>query len=181
LDILFGFAAATELPRDEARQQIDGEQVIDPVQPTVALQIPQVSVRHLRAQRGQALISHLAAPHDLGAATEDRLREQLALPDLDHELTLQTEHDVQEAAHKLCALLFAFSTAAGDVASDLEDHAAQGRLEEARPLVEQLETMADELVRLASGLSLETLRQQTGPADDPNRKASPRDNRLENT
>ncbi len=38
---------------------------------------------------------------------------------------------LREAAHKLCALLFAFSTAAGGVASDLEDHAAQGRLEEA--------------------------------------------------
>ena len=80
---------------------------------------------------------------------------------------------LREAAHKLCALLYAFSTAAGDVASDLEDHAAQGRLEEARPLVEQLEVMARELLTLASGLSLETLRQQTGPADDPNRTASP--------
>ena len=63
--------------------------------------------------------------------------------------------------------------AAGDVASDLEDRAAQGRLEEARPLVEQLEVIARELLTLASGLSLETLRQQTGPADDPNRAASP--------
>ena len=80
---------------------------------------------------------------------------------------------LREAAHKLCAMLAAFSTAAGGVASDLEDHAAQGRLEEARPLVEQLEAMARELLRLASGLSLETLRQQTGPADDPNRTASP--------
>ena len=53
---------------------------------------------------------------------------------------------LREAAHKLCALLSAFSTAAGDVASDLEDHAAQGRLEEARPLVEQLEAMARELL-----------------------------------
>jgi hypothetical protein len=59
------------------------------------------------------------------------------------------------------------------VASDLEDHAAQGQLEQARPLVGQLETMADELVRLASGLSLETLRPQTGLADDPNRTARP--------
>ena len=41
-------------------------------------------------------------------------------------------------------LLFAFSTAAGDVASDLEDLAAQGRLEEARPLVERLEAMGRE-------------------------------------
>ena len=80
---------------------------------------------------------------------------------------------LREAAHKLCALLYAFSTAAGDVASDLEDHAAQGRLDEARPLVEQLEVMARELLTLASGLSLETLRQQTRPADDPNRTASP--------
>ena len=54
------------------------------------------------------------------------------------------------AAHMLCALLSAFSTAAGDVASDLEDHAAQGRLEEARPLLEQLEAMARELLGLAA-------------------------------
>ena len=73
---------------------------------------------------------------------------------------------LREAAHKLCPLLFAFSTAAGDVASDLEDHAAQGRLEEARPLVEQLETMAQELMRLAGGLSLEALRQQAEATDD---------------
>jgi CheY-like chemotaxis protein/HPt (histidine-containing phosphotransfer) domain-containing protein len=72
---------------------------------------------------------------------------------------------LREAAHKLCALLFAFSTAAGDVASDLEDHAANGRLAEARPLVERLETMGQELVRLAAGLSLETLRQQAEAAD----------------
>jgi CheY-like chemotaxis protein/HPt (histidine-containing phosphotransfer) domain-containing protein len=79
---------------------------------------------------------------------------------------------LREAAHKLCPLLFAFSTAAGDVASDLEDHAAQGRLEEARPLVEQLEVMARELLRLADGLSLETLRQQAEAAGDRNRTAS---------
>jgi two-component system sensor histidine kinase/response regulator len=73
---------------------------------------------------------------------------------------------LSEAAHKLCALLSAFSTAAGDVASDLEDHAAQGRLEEARPLVEQLEVMARELLGLADGLSLETLRHQADATGD---------------
>ena len=46
------------------------------------------------------------------------------------------------AAHKLCGLLSAFSTVAGGVASDLEDQAAGGRLEECRTLVEQLEAMA---------------------------------------
>jgi hypothetical protein len=48
------------------------------------------------------------------------------------------------------------------VASELKDHAAQDRLEEARPLVQQLEAMTQDLMRLAGGLSLETLRQQAG-------------------
>jgi HPt (histidine-containing phosphotransfer) domain-containing protein len=80
---------------------------------------------------------------------------------------------LREAAHKLCGMVAAFSTVAGSVASDLEDHAAQGQLEESRPLVGRLETMADELVRLASGLSLETLRQQVGAADDHSRTTGP--------
>jgi response regulator RpfG family c-di-GMP phosphodiesterase len=67
---------------------------------------------------------------------------------------------LRQATHKFCSLLFAFSTVAGNVASALEDHAAQGRLEEAQPLVERLETMTQELMRLAGGLSLETLRRQ---------------------
>jgi PAS domain S-box-containing protein len=67
---------------------------------------------------------------------------------------------LREAAHKVSGMIAVFSTAAGTVASNLEDHAAQGRLEEARPLVEQLETMAQELLRQVDGLSLETLRQR---------------------
>ncbi len=73
---------------------------------------------------------------------------------------------LRQAAHKFCALLFAFSTVAGNVASDLEDHAAGGQLEEAQPLVEQLETMTRELLRVAGGLSLETLRQQAAASRD---------------
>jgi two-component system sensor histidine kinase/response regulator len=65
---------------------------------------------------------------------------------------------LREAAHKLCGMVAAFSTLAGGVASQIEDYAAQGQLEEARPLVEQLEPMTGELMRLADGLSLETLR-----------------------
>jgi hypothetical protein len=57
-------------------------------------------------------------------------------------------------------MVSAFSTAAGGVASDLEDRAAGGRLEEAEPLAAQLVRMADELLREADGLSLETLRRQ---------------------
>ena len=42
---------------------------------------------------------------------------------------------LREAAHKICPLLSAFSTLAGDVASNLEDLATEGQVAEARPLV----------------------------------------------
>jgi PAS domain S-box-containing protein len=64
---------------------------------------------------------------------------------------------LREAAHKLAGMVAAFSTVAGGVASELEDQAAQGHLDEARPLAAQLETMAEELLRLVDGLSLDTL------------------------
>src|SRR5205823_5618297 len=72
---------------------------------------------------------------------------------------------LREAAHKLCGMVAAFSTAAGAVASDLEDLAALGRLDEAAPLMGRLETMAQELMERVSGLSLETLRCQAAGAD----------------
>src|SRR5262249_37566910 len=88
-------------------------------------------------------------------------------------LRAQDAPRLREAAHKLSALLFAFSQTAGHAASDLEDQAAQGRLEEARLLVEQLEAMAPELLLLVRGLSLEPLRRQAEADDDPNRAGSP--------
>src|SRR5262249_36867890 len=81
---------------------------------------------------------------------------------------------LREAAHKLSGMVAAFSTVAGGVASDLEDHAARGQLEEAPVLGERLETMAQELMHLAGGLSLEALRQQADAADDLNRTVGPR-------
>jgi CheY-like chemotaxis protein len=74
---------------------------------------------------------------------------------------------LREAAHKLAGMVAAFSTAAGGVASDLEDQAAQCRLEEARPLVARLEAMAEGLLRLADGLSLDALRDRAAGADQP--------------
>jgi PAS domain S-box-containing protein len=64
---------------------------------------------------------------------------------------------LREAAHKLRGLLSAFSTIAGNIASDLEDQAARGQLDAARQLVGRLETMARDLIQLVGGLSLETL------------------------
>src|SRR5262245_27681943 len=86
---------------------------------------------------------------------------------------------IREAAHKFYGMLSAFSTAAGDQAADLEDLAARRLLPEALPIVEQLDRCATELARLAGGLTIETLRKQTEPADDPNWTAGPTDGRRE--
>jgi CheY-like chemotaxis protein len=80
------------------------------------------------------------------------------LSELSEALRAHDASQLREAAHKLCPLMFAFSTAAGTTTSDLEEHAAQGRLDEARSMLERLEAMAQELLPLVSGLSLETLR-----------------------
>jgi len=53
------------------------------------------------------------------------------------------------------------------VASDLEGHAARGRLDEARPLVERLQAMARELDRRVDGLSLDGLRGRAEIPDEP--------------
>ena len=65
---------------------------------------------------------------------------------------------LREAAHKLSGMVAAFSTVAGELASELEDHAAQGQLEMARPLMERLETITGEVIRQVDGLSLDGLR-----------------------
>ena len=93
-------------------------------------------------------------------AVQDALREQDSVR-------------LSEAAHKLCGTVAAFSTVVGAVASDLEDQAARGQLEEAWPLVEQLEAIARELIEQVDGLSIEALRDQAGSAGDRDRTASP--------
>jgi PAS domain S-box-containing protein len=98
-------------------------------------------------------------PDDV-AAVQDALRERDA-PRL------------RKAAHKLCGMVAAFSPVAAGVASDLEDRAAQGQLEEARPLVGQLEAIAPELMRQVGGLSVDALRNQTGTAAEPGKTAGP--------
>jgi hypothetical protein len=60
---------------------------------------------------------------------------------------------------------------AGNVASDLEDHSAAGRLDEARPLVEKLETMCTELTRLVADLPIDELQRMAGWNNDGTRLA----------
>jgi two-component system, sensor histidine kinase and response regulator len=95
------------------------------------------------------------------------------LADVDEAFRTGDAPRLRVAAHKLCGLLSAFSTAAGGVASDLEDQAAGGRLDECRSLVEQLEVMAWELVEQVDGLSIEALQDQARAAGDRDRTASP--------
>jgi signal transduction histidine kinase/CheY-like chemotaxis protein len=73
---------------------------------------------------------------------------------------------VREVAHKLSGMVAAFSTAAGAVASDIEDHAALGQLEEVATLMEQLETMARELPRVVGSVSIESLRHDAAEDGD---------------
>jgi CheY-like chemotaxis protein len=80
---------------------------------------------------------------------------------------------LREAAHKISGMVAAFSTVAGGVASDLEDRAAQGQLEDAQPLVAQLEALAEELMQLVGGLSLEALRDQAASPGSSDRVAGP--------
>jgi two-component system sensor histidine kinase/response regulator len=82
------------------------------------------------------------------------------------------DHDasrLREAAHKLAGMLSAFSTTAGAVASDIEDYAACGQLEEAATLMEQLNTMATDLPRAVRKLSIDSLRHEVRSRDNSNR------------
>jgi two-component system, sensor histidine kinase and response regulator len=62
---------------------------------------------------------------------------------------------IRETAHKLSSLLYAFSTTAGDVASQLEDLAAAGDLAPCVALVLRLEAMSAHLLSQTTDLTLE--------------------------
>jgi PAS domain S-box-containing protein len=87
-----------------------------------------------------------------------RLPDHLAV--IQEALTNQDAPRLREAAHKLFGMIAAFSTEAGAVVSNIEDHAARGQLEDATSLVEQLRTMARELPRVVSNLSIDGLRHE---------------------
>jgi HPt (histidine-containing phosphotransfer) domain-containing protein len=76
---------------------------------------------------------------------------------------------LRETAHKLAGMVSVFSTAAGAVASNIEDHAARGRLEDAATLMEQFNTMARELLPAVGQLSVESLRHELVKGGDSNR------------
>src|SRR5205807_8316777 len=65
---------------------------------------------------------------------------------------------LREAAHKCCGMLSEFSAAAGDLAGSLEDLAAGTQLDKAAPILEQLESIAQELIKQIDGITVEALR-----------------------
>src|SRR5438105_12385574 len=65
---------------------------------------------------------------------------------------------LREAAHKCCGIFSEFSTAAGDLAGSLEELAAGTQLDKAAPILAQLETMAQELVKQVDGITIDAMR-----------------------
>jgi HPt (histidine-containing phosphotransfer) domain-containing protein len=64
---------------------------------------------------------------------------------------------LRETAHTLCSTLAAFSTVAGSIASNLEDEAARGQIEQCAPLVTRLESICSDLIERTRDLSIEKL------------------------
>jgi PAS domain S-box-containing protein len=87
-----------------------------------------------------------------------RLPEHIAA--LREALHNQDASRLREAAHKCCGMLSEFSTAAGDLAGTLEDLASGRQLDNAAPILEQLETMATDLIKQMDGITVEALRRQ---------------------
>jgi HPt (histidine-containing phosphotransfer) domain-containing protein len=73
---------------------------------------------------------------------------------------------LREAAHKCCGMLSELSAAADDLAGSLEDLAAGTQLEKTAPILEQLETIAQELVKQVDGITVEALRRQAEGRDE---------------
>jgi PAS domain S-box-containing protein len=71
---------------------------------------------------------------------------------------------LRESDHKCCGMLSEFSAAAGDLAGSLEDLAAGVQLDKATPILEQLETIAQELVKQIDGITVEALEALSRPA-----------------
>ncbi len=80
---------------------------------------------------------------------------------------------LREAAHKCCGMLSEFSAVAGDLAGSLEELAAGRLLDKATPILQQLETITQELVKQIDGITVEALRRQAKGMDEHYGTASP--------
>ena len=83
---------------------------------------------------------------------------------------------LREAAHKCCGMVSEFSTVAGDLAGSLEELAAGTQVDKAAPILEQLETIAHDLVKQIDGMTVEALRRQAEGPDELPGTAGPQNN-----
>jgi HPt (histidine-containing phosphotransfer) domain-containing protein len=88
-------------------------------------------------------------------AVRDQLPKDLTA--LEHAFRNRDAPLLSEEAHRLHGMVAAFSSVAGTLASDLEDRAGQGELEEAERLLNQLRVLTPELLRQVSGVTLDSL------------------------
>jgi HPt (histidine-containing phosphotransfer) domain-containing protein len=65
--------------------------------------------------------------------------------------------DLREAAHKLRGVLSAFSSLGGDIAGEVEDLAASGKMEHAQPLVARLDSLMRDVLPQVDRLTLASL------------------------
>ncbi len=70
-------------------------------------------------------------------------------------------------------MLLEFSSAGGDLAGTLEDLAAGTELDNAAPVMEQIETMARELIKQLDGITVDALRLQAGRMDKHRATSAP--------
>jgi PAS domain S-box-containing protein len=77
-------------------------------------------------------------------------------------LRAQDATQLREAAHKLCGLLAAFSTVAGNAASELESCAAAGQIRQGASLAQGLDRMIKAVLVQIGDVTLEKLHRQSG-------------------
>src|SRR5258706_4024121 len=104
----------------------------------------------LRACGGEATILEKICKTFQASVPHQVARVRTALRDRD-------AAQLREAAHTVSSTLAAFSTIAGSAASDLEDKAERGQIDECIPLVGRLVSICSELVEQAPNLSIEGL------------------------
>jgi HPt (histidine-containing phosphotransfer) domain-containing protein len=107
----------------------------------------------------------------MGQTLTARVPEHLAA--LREALRNQDAPRLREAAHKCCGMLSEFSTVAGDLAGSLEELAAGTQLDKAARLLEQLDTIAHELVKQVDGITVEALRRQAEGMGENHATAGP--------
>jgi CheY-like chemotaxis protein len=84
----------------------------------------------------------------------------LQLTEIGDALRENDSRRLREAAHRFSGIVLAFSTIAGNVSSQLEELAANDRLEDCHPVFKQLEELARELLKQLDGISIKALKQQ---------------------